>query len=148
MAERKRTAGRQLMAAGIVAGTRRPATPHEFVVDAIAPLAPTTRRMFGSLAVYVEDKIVFILRDRDAGPEDNGVWLATTLEHHASLQRLFPTLRSIRIFGKNVTGWQLIPADAPGFEEAALKACGLVRAADPRIGKVPKRRQGRPGRRP
>jgi hypothetical protein len=96
--------------------------------------------MFGSLAVYVEDKIVFILRERDAGPQDNGVWLATTQEHHASLQHLFPHMRSIRIFGRSVTGWQVLPTDAPDFESASLQACALVVAGDARIGKVPKRR--------
>jgi hypothetical protein len=116
------------------------AAPHEFVLDALASLAPTTRPMFGCLAVYVEDKIVLILRERPRTPADNGVWLATTAEHHASLQHVFPCMRSIRSLGKSVTGWQIIPADAPDFEQAALRACDLIIAGDPRIGKVPKRR--------
>jgi hypothetical protein len=41
-----------------------------------------------------------------------------------------------------VTGWQVLPADAPDFEEGALRACELVVARDPRIGKVPKRWSG------
>jgi hypothetical protein len=41
---------------------QRKAVPHEFVLDAIAPLSPETRSMFGCLAVYVQDKIVLILR--------------------------------------------------------------------------------------
>ena len=40
---------------------QRKAVPHEFVLDAIAPLSPSTRSMFGCLAVYVQDKIVLIL---------------------------------------------------------------------------------------
>ncbi|HXZ42789.1 MAG TPA: hypothetical protein VEG68_18770, partial [Terriglobales bacterium] len=40
---------------------RRKTVPHEFVLDAIAPLSPYTRPMFGCLAVYVQDKIVLIL---------------------------------------------------------------------------------------
>ena len=39
--------------------------------------------------------------------------------------------------GKDVTGWQVLPADAPDFEESALLACDLIAARDPRIGKVP-----------
>jgi hypothetical protein len=50
-------------------------------------------------------------------------------------------MRSIQVFGKEVTGWQVLPADAPDFEEAALHACELVIARDPRIGKVPKARR-------
>jgi hypothetical protein len=34
----------------------------------------------------------------------------------------------------------LLPVDAPDFEEAALRACELIVARDPRIGKVPKSR--------
>ena len=122
----------------------RKVIPHEFVLDAIAPLSPWTRPMFGCLAVYVEDKIVVILRDKRDGTADNGVWLATTAEHHESLRRKFPNLRSIRVLGKKVTGWQVLPADAPDFEEAALHACELIVARDPRIGKVPGARQTSP----
>jgi hypothetical protein len=82
---------------------QRKAVPHEFVLDAIAPLSPETRSMFGCLAIYVQDKIVLILRDKREGTADNGVWLATTEEHHQSLRREFPNMRSIRVFGKKVT---------------------------------------------
>ncbi len=118
---------------------QRKPVPHEFVLDAIAPLSPTTRPMFGCLAVYVRDKIVLILRNKDKPDQtaDNGVWLATTEEHHQSLRRDFPNMRSIQVLGKKVTGWQVLPADAPDFEEAALRACELVLAGDSRIGKVP-----------
>jgi hypothetical protein len=115
--------------------------PYEFVLDAIAPLAPTTRPMFGCLAVYVREKIVLILRDKADGTHDNGVWLATTVEHHGSLHREFPHMRSIGVLGKKVTGWQVLPADAPDFEQAAIRACELIVAGDPRIGKVPGERR-------
>ena len=65
----------------------RKAVPHEFVLEALAALSPQTRPMFGCLAVYVEDKIVLILRDKRDQTADNGVWLATTEEHHESLRR-------------------------------------------------------------
>jgi hypothetical protein len=116
---------------------RRKPVPHEFVLDAIASLLPRTRPMFGCLAIYVQDKIVLILRDKRDQTADNGVWLATTEEHHQSLRREFPNMRSIRVLGKKVTGWQVLPADAQDFEEQALRACELVVAGDPRIGKVP-----------
>ncbi len=97
--------------------------------------------MFGCLAVYVGDKIVLMLREKQKQVEDNGVWLATTTEHHQSLRREFPHMRSIQLLGKEVTGWQVLPADAPDFESAALRACELILARDPRIGKVPKGRR-------
>ena len=122
---------------------RRPPVPHEFVLDAIAVLTPATRPMFGCLAVYVDDKIVFILRDKRDKTADNGVWLATTEQHHESLRREFPNMRSIQVTGKKMTGWQVLPSDTPDFEQAALHACELVVSRDPRIGKVPGKRQPR-----
>jgi hypothetical protein len=119
-------------------GKRRKALPHEFVLDAIAALRPRTNPMFGCLAVYVGEKIVLILRDKPGDDPDNGVWLATTLEHHESLRREFPNLRSIQLFSPGVTGWQVLRADAQDFEESALRACELIVAGDPRVGKVPK----------
>jgi hypothetical protein len=128
----------------------RKVVPHEFVLEAIAQLSPRTRSMFGCLAVYVEDKIVLILRDKGDATADNGVWLATTKEQHESLRGAFPNMRSIQVFGKEVTGWQVLPADAPDFEEAALRACELIIARDPRIGKVPpaRRASGAAARKP
>jgi hypothetical protein len=119
---------------------RKPA-PYGFVLDAISELPIETRSMFGCLAVYVGEKIVFMLREKQKQVEDNGVWLATTKEHHQSLRREFPHMRSIQLLGKEVTGWQVLPADASDFESAALRACELILARDPRIGKVPKGRR-------
>ena len=117
---------------------RRKVPPHAFVLDALAKISPRTRSMFGCLAVYAGDKIVLALRDKSDKTADNGVWLATTGQHHESLRREFPHIRSIQVLGKAVTGWQVLPADAPDFEEAALHACELIVDLDPRIGKTPK----------
>jgi hypothetical protein len=51
--------------------------------------------------------------------------------------REFPSMRSIQLLGKRVTGWQVLPAEASDFEQAALRACELIVARDPRIGKLP-----------
>ncbi len=130
----------------LFAPKHRKPLPHPFVLEALAPLCPETRPLFGCTAVYFEGKIVFALRDKPKQTEDNGVWLATTHDHHASLLQDFPNMRSIRALASRggasaVTGWQLLPADAPDFEEAGLRACELVAARDPRIGKVPKPRK-------
>ena len=127
----------------LIAVKQRKPVPHEFVLDAIASLSPVTRSMFGCLAIYVQEKIVLILRDKHDSAADNGVWLATTEEHHQSLRRDFPNMRSIQVFKKKVTGWQVLPADSQDFEEAALRACEFVLAGDPRIGKVPGARRAK-----
>jgi len=121
-------------------GKPRSRVPHEFVLDALESVNPVTKPMFGCLAVYVKEKVVLILRDHRDHPADNGVWLATSAEHHDSLRREFPRMRSIQMFDTPVTNWQILPAEATDFEESALHACELVLARDPRIGRVPARR--------
>jgi hypothetical protein len=122
---------------------QRRSVPHQFVLDALSALSPETRPMFGCVAVYVGDKIMFALRDKQEHPADNGVWLATTKEHHDSLRQEFPNMRSIGVLGKNVTGWQILPADSLDFEEAALHACEMIIAKDSRIGKIPPARRAK-----
>lgn len=120
---------------------QRKRVPYEFVLEVLAPVSPWTRPMFGCVAIYVEDKIVLCLRDKQTSPADNGVWIATTVEHHDTLRHEFPNMRSVGVLGKPVTGWQVLAADTPDFEEAALRACELILAHDPRIGKVPASRR-------
>ncbi|HTZ56673.1 MAG TPA: hypothetical protein VMB49_01185 [Acidobacteriaceae bacterium] len=119
----------------------RKSLPYQFVVDAVSELPIQTRFMFGCVAIYVGDKIVLMLRDKQKQTEDNGVWIATTPDHHESLRHEFPHMRSIQLLGQRITGWQNLPADAPDFEQAALRACELVIDRDPRIGKIPKSRR-------
>jgi hypothetical protein len=123
--------------------TKHKRIPHEFVLEALDQVSPSTRPMFGCLAVYIAEKIVLILRDKSTELQDNGVWLATTPEHHESLRRDFSNLRSIKLLGKATTGWQVVPLDAPDFEPASLRACELILSGDPRIGKVPGARRAR-----
>ncbi len=141
MPERRRNTDTRAADERLLTAKPRKTVPHEFVLEALAGLLPVTRPMFGCVAVYVEEQIVLILRDRREGTADNGVWLATTEAHHESLRREFPNMRSIQIFRKKVTDWQVLPVDAADFEEAALRACELIAARDPRIGKVPKARR-------
>lgn len=117
------------------------APPYPFVLDALDGVITRTNPMFGSLALYVHDRIVLILREKRDGSPDDGVWLATSAEHHESLRREFPNMRSVGVFGLPVTHWQVLAVDTPDFEEAALHACELIAARDPRIGRVPKSRR-------
>jgi hypothetical protein len=120
--------------------------PFEFLLEELEPLEPWTRPMFGCHAVYVEERIVFILRDKKSPRCDDGVWVATTREHHASLRRELPSLRKVQVLaGGAETGWQVLPAESDDFEDSVLRACALVRAGDPRIGKIPasRRKRGR-----
>lgn len=119
--------------------------PHRFVLDALADLAPVTRPMFGALAVYLGEKILFVLRDNPKETQANGVWIALTAEPDENLRSEFPSLQSVHILGKDLRGWRLLSVNACDFEESALHACDLVLKKDPRIGKVPKGKTHRGG---
>lgn len=112
-------------------------TPYAFVIEELAPLKPYTKLMFGSTAVYSGDKILFILRKKDPPNIDNGIWIATTAEHHASLRKDLPSMQSIEMFGPGPTGWQNLPDQNLRFEEDAFRAIAIALKKDPRIGKVP-----------
>ena len=99
--------------------------------------------MFGAFAVYVGEKIVLVLRQRESHEEANGVWLATKKEYHTSLKGILPSMRSIYILsdGKAETEWQMLPLDSDDFESSATKACELILRGDERIGRIPKPRK-------
>ncbi|MDB4931646.1 MAG: hypothetical protein JWM10_4130 [Myxococcaceae bacterium] len=132
----KKQSARETAGEALVKTSPAKKAPFAFVLDELAAVDPATRPMFGCTAVYVGPRIVMVLRAR--GGADDGVWIATTAEHHASLRRELPSLRSITVFGDGETGWQVIPAEGDGFEDEALRACALVLRGDPRVGKVPK----------
>jgi hypothetical protein len=100
---KRKHASSEAVDAGLLPKQRKP-IPHAFVLDALSTLSPYTRPMFACLAIYVRDKIVLILRNKPTNAADNGVWLATTQEHHQSLRREFPNMRSIQALRKPVTG--------------------------------------------
>jgi hypothetical protein len=118
--------------------------PHSFVLEAIAPLNPEIRRMFSGFAVYVGDRIVFMLRDHAKSPRDNGVWLVLAegiVPADPDLRREFPSIRSIELLGEKIRHWLLIPSDGPGFEMEALHACDLLLRHDVRLGRIPQSRR-------
>jgi hypothetical protein len=121
--------------------------PFNFVLEYLSSAHVVIRPMFGCHAIYKNNKIVLILRNKKEYPKDNGVWLATTLDHHESLKTDFPSMRSISLFGNGPSGWQNLTDDADDFEELAIKACLLILKGDRRIGKVPKPRSRRVSKR-
>ncbi len=94
--------------------------------------------MFGLWAIYLDEKIMLILRQRDKNPESNGVWIATSQEFHSSLKKDIPSLTSLTSNDLKDTEWQLIPEEHPDFEASVRKACELIVNKDARIGRIPK----------
>ncbi len=112
--------------------------PFEFVLELLEPISPQVRPMFGCHALYVDEKILVILREKPTEKRDNGVWIATVPEHHESLKKDFPTLRSIELFGSSqATTWQNLPVSSPDFENDVTRLCKMILKKDPRIGKIP-----------
>ena len=118
--------------------------PHAFFLEALAPMNPEVRRMFSGFAVYLGDRIVCMLRDRQESPKDNGVWLVLsdgTSPSDPDLRQEFPSLRAIGLLGGKIRHWLLIPSDSPGVETEALHACDLLLHHDPRFGRIPQSRR-------
>jgi hypothetical protein len=112
--------------------------PFQFVIDELEKVTPIVNPMFGCHAIYVGEKIVLIVRKKASDDPDNGVWVAIPPEHRESLVKLFPSMRSIKLFGEKTTTWQIIPEEASDFEESVLHVCQLILKNDVRIGKIPK----------
>jgi hypothetical protein len=119
----------------------KPFIPFSFVLENLYPREPRIKPMFGCFGVYLDEKIVFILRKRKEHLNDNGVWLATSKQYHSELHNSFPSMRSIGVLGNGETNWQIIPEDASTFESDVLHLCELVRKGDKRIGKIPGRKK-------
>ena len=115
---------------------KKPPPPFEFVLEQLRHLNPVVKPMFGCHAIYIEEKIMLVLRKKESD-YDNGVWIASAVNHYAALRKILPSLRAISIFGTGRSGWQNIPEDNDRFEEEAMMACDLILKLDPRIGKVP-----------
>src|ERR1700739_1882174 len=101
---------------------KRRSAPYPFILEALAPLEPEVRPMFSGFAVYVEEKIVLMLRDSPKQPKDNGVWLVfseTANLAEPAIREDFPSLRLIDLLGGKIVQWRLIPADSSTFESEA-----------------------------
>ena len=99
--------------------------------------------MFGTHTFYIGEKVVLIARKKKEHPRDNGVWIATLREHHATLKKELPGMRSISLLGEAPTNWQVIPETSPHFESSVIRACELIVKGDPRIGRIPKKRKAK-----
>ncbi len=104
------------------------------------------KAMFGCHAIYLDSKIICILRKRDdpKNIRDNGLWMVLSGDHFDSLKKEFKSLRPIELFQdytkKGFSTWFNLPEDELDFEESAFEFCNLIKRNDPRLGKLPKSR--------
>jgi hypothetical protein len=118
---------------------RKQAKPlaYPFVVDGLEGLAVSTRPMFGAHAVYVDERVVFLVRRR--GDEDDGVWVAYEPEREVEVLASLPSLAPIGVI--SARGWKKLAASLPSFEEDVGRACAFARTG--LLGKVPNRTKSR-----
>ncbi len=112
--------------------------PFDFVFDYL-PTNITVKKMFGMYYIYLGKRILLILRKSDNQPEWNGIWIATSKDHHQSLKNNVPELGAFFLDGDDRhSNWLLLQDDAEGFEGAAIKVCELIAHGDGRIGRETK----------
>ncbi|MDD5542588.1 MAG: hypothetical protein PHX83_05385 [Acidobacteriia bacterium] len=97
------------------------------------------KRMFGSLACYLDGKLVLALTGQNKEPW-YGILVATERQNHKSLMAEFPSLKPHPILGK----WLYLPESTGTFEETANRLVERILERDPRIG-VETRGRGRFG---
>jgi len=113
--------------------------PYDFFLELLYPLPLRHKKMFGVDAYYIEEKIVFGLRKKDADLEDNGIWIASKIAHHQKLRHQFKGLRNIKTYG--IKTWLVLPEDFERFEEEANAIADLIKNGSELIGNIPKRKR-------
>ena len=114
---------------------KRP-TPFPFVVEELAPLRPTIKRVFGFTYIYLDDTLLSALRESAKQPNSNGMWIFTTTENVDSLAKEFPQLSKRYLWRSGKNAWVILPSRLEVFEEYAFKACELMLDGDRRIGRL------------
>ena len=110
--------------------------PFPFVLEELISIRPTIKRMFGFTNVYLDERLLFSLRDSVKQPGSNGMWLYTTTEHVESLGREFPQLPKRQLWRSGKNAWVVLASRLEDFEEYAFKACELILKGDQRIGRI------------
>jgi len=114
--------------------------PFSFIFEELVSIRPTIKRMFGFTHVYLDETLLFSLRDSAKQPGTNGMWLYTTSEHIESLAREFPQLPQRQLWRSGKNAWVVLASRLGDFEEYAFKACELILKGDRRIGRGSRRR--------
>jgi hypothetical protein len=114
--------------------------PYDFVFDYL-PRNVIVKQAFGMYYIYLNKRIMLILRKLSKNINLNGIWIATAIEYHLSLKEEVPCIANF-VFDKEKvhdSGWQLINEDDDDFETAAIRICDLISHGDKRIGKETKK---------
>lgn len=109
--------------------------PYDFVLRYLYPVRPRIKKMLGCYALYVNKKLLLLLRDRENQPEFNGVFVATQPEFFDNLQNEIHVSNMIFDIDGVAHTWIFLSEDLADFDEKVKKTCELIKAKDERIGK-------------
>jgi hypothetical protein len=110
--------------------------PFSFVLEELASIRPRVKRIFGFAHVYLDERLLFSLRDSNKQPGTNGIWVYTTTEHVDSLAKEFPQLPRRQLWRSGKNAWVVLASRLEDFEEHAFKLCELILRGDRRIGRL------------
>jgi len=109
--------------------------PFDFVLRYLYPVRPDIKKMLGCYGLFVNKKLLLLLRDRENQPEFNGIFVATKPEFFDMLQNeIHISQMNFDIDGATHT-WIFLSEDLADFDEKVKKTCDLIKAGDERIGK-------------
>lgn len=109
--------------------------PYSFVLQALYPLRPTVQKMLGAYGVYLENKLIMFLRDRENQPEFNGIFIATQPQYFLELQQQIHASKMKFDLDGSADSWLFISEDLDDFKDKVIKACEMIKNGDERIGK-------------
>ena len=109
--------------------------PYDFVLQYLYPVRPRKHKMLGGMGLFVAEKNVLFLRERDNHPEFNGVFVATQPEYFDSLNEEIHSSNMEFDIDGSYHSWIFISEDLDDFNEKVKKACELIKLGDRRIGK-------------
>lgn len=109
--------------------------PFSFVLRYLYPVRPVIKKMLGCYGLFVNKKLLLLLRDRENQPEFNGIYIATQPEFFDVLQNeIHISQMNVDLDGAPHT-WIFLSEDLADFDDKVKKACELIKAGDERIGK-------------
>lgn len=109
--------------------------PYDFVLRCLYPVRPQIKKILGCYGLYLNKKLLLLLRDRENQPEFNGIFVATQPEFFDNLQDEIHVSNMVFDIDGVPHTWIFLSEDLADFEEKVKKTCELIKAEDERIGK-------------
>jgi len=114
--------------------------PFNFILDYLTGMDIVIKPMFGCHGIYADEKLCLFLMNREKPlvrrekeAFQKGVYVATAAGHVDSLKTIFPAAEFEMLKKEKV--WMYVPEASAEFEEYVIRACEMISAGDPRIGR-------------